>query len=163
MAAPGRLERRDEAARRTSSLLAAAKASVVLVESRIAKLWTAMEAETGCRCLTLEGLPSGQAEQLDVDGEDLALIQFSSGTTVEPKPVALSHRAVMSQAAILNSYWPDGDGVRHTGACWLPLHHDMGLIGCVFPALERPSELTLLSPDVLCRPPGPVAPCDLSV
>ena len=41
---------------------------------------------------------------------DLALVQFSSGTTVDPKPVALSHRAIVAQAEILNGFWRDTDG-----------------------------------------------------
>jgi acyl-CoA synthetase (AMP-forming)/AMP-acid ligase II len=84
---------------------------------------------------------------------DLALIQFSSGTTVDPKPVALSHRAVVSQAAALNAHWPDTDDRVQSGVSWLPLYHDMGLIGCVITALERPGTMTLIPPELfLVRP-----------
>ena len=69
---------------------------------------------------------------------DLALVQFSSGTTVEPKPVALSHRAVVAQVRhpeqLLGGHLR---GARTAASRWLPLYHDMGLIGCVFPALAR--------------------------
>jgi acyl-CoA synthetase (AMP-forming)/AMP-acid ligase II len=75
------------------------------------------------------------------------MVQFSSGTTFDPKPVALTHRAVVAQARILNGYWPDTAEVRHSGVSWLPLYHDMGLIGAVFPALERPGVITLLAPE----------------
>lgn len=85
---------------------------------------------------------------------DLALVQFSSGTTADPRPVALSHRAILAQVEILNGFWPEGDGVVHRGVSWLPLHHDMGLIGCVFPALERAGDLALLPPELFVARPA---------
>ncbi|MEM8929669.1 MAG: AMP-binding protein, partial [Acidobacteriota bacterium] len=96
----------------------------------------------------------GAAPTIGVDADDLALVQFSSGTTVAPKPVALSHRAIIAQVEALNSFWPDDDAVRHSGVSWLPLYHDMGLIGCIFPALERPSVLTLIGPEIFVTKPA---------
>lgn len=61
------------------------------------------------------------------DADDLALIQFTSGTTGNSRGVALTHRAIMSNAASI------GDRCFRSGeliVTWLPLHHDMGLIGC---------------------------------
>jgi fatty-acyl-CoA synthase len=87
--------------------------------------------------------------------DDLALVQLSSGTTADPRPVALSHRALLVQAAILNGFWPDDDtGEPPTALSWLPLFHDMGLIGCVLPALTRPSVLTLLPPELFAARPA---------
>src|SRR5207249_1813151 len=86
--------------------------------------------------------------------DELGLVQFSSGTTVDPKPVALTHGAVMSQVNLLNGFWPPDDRILHTGVSWLPLYHDMGLIGCVFPALERPAVLTLIGPELFVARPG---------
>ena len=43
--------------------------------------------------------------------------------------------------------------MRHSGVTWLPLYHDMGLIGCLLTAMERPATLTLLRPeDFVARP-----------
>jgi acyl-CoA synthetase (AMP-forming)/AMP-acid ligase II len=105
-------------------------------------------------CLVLEELPRGGQCLSVTEPDDLALVQFSSGTTVDPKPVALTHRAIMAQVRALNQFWPDTATVRHTGASWLPLYHDMGLIGCVFPALERPSILTLIPPEAFVAHPA---------
>jgi hypothetical protein len=106
----------------------------------------------GCR--TLDDLPHAAPNSMPVEEGDLALVQFSSGTTVGPKPVALSHRAVVAQTVRLNGFWPDGNGVIHSGASWLPLYHDMGLIGCVFPALERCATLTLMPPELFVARPA---------
>jgi acyl-CoA synthetase (AMP-forming)/AMP-acid ligase II len=82
------------------------------------------------------------------------MIQFSSGSTVDPKPVVLSHRQLLAQTAILIGMIRDTvRDEQPTGLSWLPLYHDMGLIGCVFPALCHPSRLTLIPPEnFLARP-----------
>ncbi len=103
---------------------------------------------------TISQLPPGNYAELAVGEDDLAMVQFSSGTTVDPKPVALSHRAVVAQTKLLNGFWPDDTSIHHTGVSWLPLYHDMGLIGCVFPALERPTTLTLIAPETFVAKPA---------
>lgn len=154
--APVRLGRRDEYHRRTAAMLAAAGARWVLTTGRLRALLAPTVAAAGTRCLDLSELPasSGSSPRRPADPAALALVQFSSGTTVDPKPVALSHRALVAQARILNGFWPDRDGFHHSGVSWLPLHHDMGLIGCVLPALERPGVLTLLAPEVFVARPA---------
>jgi acyl-CoA synthetase (AMP-forming)/AMP-acid ligase II len=161
---PVRLGRLGEYHRRTAALIAAAGARLVLADRRVRRILgeTAALARPALGCLTLDALPQAppRAELADPEPDELALVQFSSGTTVEPKPVALSHRAVMAQAVILNGFWPDGHpdapgGLRLSGVSWLPLYHDMGLIGCIFPALERAgAELTLLPPEAFVARPA---------
>jgi acyl-CoA synthetase (AMP-forming)/AMP-acid ligase II len=64
-----------------------------------------------------------------VCGEETAFIQFSSGSTQHPKGIVISHTNVLHNL----------NGIHHAfaitesdiGLCWLPLHHDMGLIGHV--------------------------------
>ncbi len=59
--------------------------------------------------------------------EDLALIQFSSGSTGEPKGVCLTHHNLITNlAAIARGMELNQDDIFDS---WLPLHHDMGLIG----------------------------------
>src|SRR5439155_615197 len=84
---------------------------------------------------------------------DLALIQFSSGTTVEPKPVALTHANVLANVAAIDTYIPEQGPLRQRGVSWLPLYHDMGLIGCLLLAVYHPGPLALLPPEAfLARP-----------
>ncbi len=153
---PVRLGRLDEYHRRTAAMLRAVDARLVLAEPRIQRLLgpTVALARPPLGCRRLAQLPVGRAAPVPASAADLALVQFSSGTTVDPKPVALSHRAILAQVRSLNSFWPDSDGPRHSGVSWLPLYHDMGLIGCVFPALERPGTLTLLPPEVFVARPA---------
>src|SRR5207237_3258936 len=83
---------------------------------------------------------------------DLLLIQFSSGTTVDPKPVALTHENVLANVAAIETIIPADDA--QAGVSWLPLYHDMGLIGCLLLAVYRPGPLTLIPPEVFLAPPA---------
>jgi acyl-CoA synthetase (AMP-forming)/AMP-acid ligase II len=153
---PVRLGRLEEYHRRTSAMLRSVDASLLLCDGRIRRILGETIARTplphGCR--TIDELPSGLFQQRDARPDELCLIQFSSGTTVEPKPVALTHQAVMAQVRTLNAFWPDSEDVRHSGVSWLPLYHDMGLIGCLLTAVERPGDLTLIPPELFVTNPA---------
>jgi len=152
---PARLGRLDEYHARTAAMLRSVRACVVLADPRARLILgpTILAARPTLGCQKLDSLPVARPGSVAVGPEDLGLVQFSSGTTVDPKPVALTHRALVTQARLLNSLWPDRPGNPHSGVSWLPLYHDMGLIGCILPALERPGPLTLIPPeDVIARP-----------
>jgi fatty-acyl-CoA synthase len=88
---------------------------------------------------------------------DLALVQFSSGTTDDPKAVALSHRAVVEQLARLDRWLPRApraDLGVDIGVSWLPLHHDLGLVGFFLAAAFRPARLVLLPPELFAARPA---------
>jgi acyl-CoA synthetase (AMP-forming)/AMP-acid ligase II len=157
---PVRLGRLDEYFDKTVAMLEAADARALIVDKRVGRVigrvlerWT-----PPCGLLKLEELATGEPWTGPGPGpDDLAMVQFSSGTTVAPKPVSLTHRQVLANArAIVGELfraWPE-DGFEHSGASWLPLYHDMGLIGCVFPAVDRARALTLLPPEVFLAKPG---------
>lgn len=63
---------------------------------------------------------------------DLAMLQYTSGSTGEPKGVELTHHCLLWNLDAITA----GIGVQGEDACvsWLPLYHDMGLIGgCLWP------------------------------
>lgn len=61
--------------------------------------------------------------------DDLALIQFTSGSTAAPKGVMLTQRNLVAACAAIGRSVPQIDDRRLLWCNWLPLHHDMGLIG----------------------------------
>ncbi len=155
---PVRLGRLAEYHQRTAAMLTAAGARLLLADGRVRALLgeTLAAAKLALGGRTLAELPRHARLASDGAPGDLAMVQFSSGTTVEPKPVALTQAAVLAQVRALNALWPaggEGPGAV-TGVSWLPLYHDMGLIGCVFPALERPSVLTLVPPEAFVARPA---------
>ena len=153
---PVRLGRLDEYFRRTARMLEVSGARLVLSDARVRRILgeaiAAARPPLGCRTVDEVRLKDGEAVR--VDPFDLGLVQFSSGTTVEPKPVVLSHRALVAQVKAINGCWQDRDGRRQSGVSWLPLYHDMGLIGCVFGALDRDVPLTLLGPELFVARPA---------
>ncbi len=97
-----------------------------------------------------------EPQDLEVDGPapafptpvetDTAFIQYTSGSTGHPRGVVLSHAnvtqtvAFMAEAAQLTR--------EDVVVSWLPLYHDMGLIGCAFTPASMGAELWLLPPDL---------------
>lgn len=74
----------------------------------------------------------GPMEPPDLDGT--VFVQFSSGTTGEPRGVRLTGRAIEAQLAMLAGAL-EIDRERDIGYMWLPLSHDMGFFGCSLLAL----------------------------
>jgi acyl-CoA synthetase (AMP-forming)/AMP-acid ligase II len=63
------------------------------------------------------------------DDERTVFVQFSSGTTAEPRGVTLTGRAIDAQMRMLSERMQI-DPERDIGYTWLPLSHDMGFFGC---------------------------------
>src|SRR5438105_3249556 len=61
--------------------------------------------------------------------DDIAYLQYSSGSTRFPHGVVITHRALMSNLAAHAHSMHIGPGDR--GVSWLPFYHDMGLVGCM--------------------------------
>jgi len=95
----------------------------------------------------------GAWQRPTVDPDSLALLQFTSGSTSDPKGVMLSHRIIcrnldaMAEAATLD---PEGDVL----VSWLPLYHDMGLIGLLGEPMTRGLDLVLAAPQDFLAAPG---------
>ena len=80
----------------------------------------------------------------DATGSDLALLQYTSGSTGDPKGVMLSHRNLLANVRAIGqalAISPDDVGVT-----WLPLYHDMGLIGAWLMPLYFGLPVVVLSP-----------------
>jgi fatty-acyl-CoA synthase len=112
--------------------------------------------ERGIPFRTLEGLADGAAgvaPDAGVAGEDdTALLQLTSGSTAEPKAVRITHRNLhanisgMVTASAL-------DVERDVMVSWLPLFHDMGMVGFLTVPMATGLELVSVTPvDFLSRP-----------
>ena len=76
--------------------------------------------------------------------EDVAFVQFSSGSTSHPKGVRVTHRGLVRNLELIV------DNDRRTSesvmVSWLPLYHDMGLVGCLLSNLVLKNDLILMHP-----------------
>jgi fatty-acyl-CoA synthase len=83
--------------------------------------------------------------------DDIALLQFTSGSTSAPRGCALDHRAVVGNVARLADRF--GVEPREAGVVWCPLHHDMGLIGgVVFPVFRDVTSVLQRPEDFMANP-----------
>ena len=82
---------------------------------------------------------------------DIGLLQFTSGSTGSPRGVRASWDNLRANIAMILDEvgWRDGDGT----ASWLPLHHDMGLIGCLLGTTTAQGNLWLMQPEQFIRRP----------
>ncbi|MCZ7009770.1 AMP-binding protein, partial [Salmonella enterica] len=81
----------------------------------------------------------------------IAFLQYTSGSTATPKGVMVTHaNIVANEAAIASQFGTTADDVM---VSWLPLYHDMGLIGGLLHPLYGGMPLVLMSPTYFLQRP----------
>jgi fatty-acyl-CoA synthase len=104
------------------------------------------------RACEVRGLPQ-------IRDEDVCFLQFTSGSTAAPKGAAVTHGSLMSNVAAIGDHLDDGNSDRDRVVSWLPMYHDMGLIGMlIVPLFKRVSAWYLSPVDFVRRP---TSWCDL--
>ncbi|MEZ4236222.1 MAG: AMP-binding protein [Myxococcota bacterium] len=84
-------------------------------------------------------------------GDDVAFLQYTSGSTADPKGVRVTHGNLLhNETLIQQAFGTDEDSVV---VGWLPLYHDMGLIGNVLHPLHLGGRCVLMSPLEFLRDP----------
>jgi acyl-CoA synthetase (AMP-forming)/AMP-acid ligase II len=96
-----------------------------------------------------------EREALDVlpmiSPEALAMLQYTSGSTSNPKGVMLSHANLMANSAMIADLFGHDETSRGVG--WLPLFHDMGLVGHVLQPVYFGGLSVLMSPLAFLQKP----------
>ena len=87
-----------------------------------------------------------------LDGADLAVLQYSSGSTGQPKGVMLSHANLMDQSAVIASQ--SEAAADSTVVSWLPAFHDMGLVFGILQPLYRAQHGVLMAPEAFIQRPA---------
>ena len=83
--------------------------------------------------------------------DDLAMLQYTSGSTADPKGVMLTHRNLLANLRVMGQ--AIGVNADDVFVSWLPLYHDMGLIGACLGSLYYGIPLVLIPPQAfLLRP-----------
>jgi fatty-acyl-CoA synthase len=95
--------------------------------------------------------PAKPAPLPSASAEDIAYLQYSSGSTRFPHGVAVTHRALLSNLAAHSHGMDLQEGDRCVS--WLPWYHDMGLVGCLLsPVANQVSADYLKTEDFARRP-----------
>ncbi|MEY2832067.1 MAG: hypothetical protein RLZZ574_1325, partial [Cyanobacteriota bacterium] len=112
--------------------------------------------------LKLKALPWIESDQVDlsladrwrspkIDGDTLAFLQYTSGSTGQPKGVMVTHGNVLHNSEVI--YQSFGHHPQTKILMWLPMFHDMGLIGGVMQPLFAGLPAVLMSPIALAQQP----------
>jgi acyl-CoA synthetase (AMP-forming)/AMP-acid ligase II/acyl carrier protein len=97
--------------------------------------------------------PSGQVswKQPDIRPEQIAFLQYTSGSTAQPKGVMVSHGNLIHNQRMIERAF--GHDERSTILSWLPLYHDLGLIGSVILPLYVGCPVILMAPTAFLQRP----------
>ncbi|MGW0817329.1 fatty acyl-AMP ligase [Streptomyces viridiviolaceus] len=119
---------------RTRRILEDCRPAAVISDTSLHARFEQLSAEVGLRPLLLDPRTAAAADLAPLSAplarpDDLALLQYTSGSTSEPKGVMVSHANLVHNAAGLARNLGSGPGQTAVG--WLPLFHDMGLIGMI--------------------------------
>jgi fatty-acyl-CoA synthase len=155
---PVRADRIAEYAERQSAILANAGARLLITfreAEQVARLLkprvTSLESVVTAATLIESRATAPLGPQVHSRSDDLALLQYTSGSTGNPKGVMLTHANLLANIRAIG----EALGVRSddVGVSWLPLYHDMGLIGSWLMPLYFGLPVVVLSPlEFLSRP-----------
>ncbi|MGH3252034.1 MAG: fatty acyl-AMP ligase [Trebonia sp.] len=155
---PVKIPRREEEFARFARMGVDAEATAILVpakqqsiferivaQGQLAELRTLSEPVDGEQ---VADLPSS----LQVSADDVALLQYTSGSTSSPKGIQVTHANMVANLECIRT------GFEHDSATislsWLPMFHDMGLIGHVLEPLYVGFPAYFLNPTLVIQEPG---------
>ena len=158
---PFRADRIEEYAARQASILNNAEVCVLLtfrraeavahlVQPRVQSLTDVVDAERLIEAADKAPPPAPGALPAHLTGRrarrssDIALLQYTSGSTGDPKGVTLTHANLLANMRAIGGAVQMGPG--DVGISWLPLYHDMGLIGAWLTLLHYGVPLAVMSP-----------------
>jgi natural product biosynthesis luciferase-like monooxygenase protein len=116
--------------------------------------WLGDERRSRVRFLCVDEIADGGAglwTMPALDSASLAFLQYTSGSTREPRGVMVSHGNLLANMAMIASCM--GLHSETVMASWLPMFHDMGLIGNLLEELYLGGRTVLMSPQTFVREP----------
>ena len=150
---PFRLDRIEEYVHRQVAILRNAGARILVTfrdVERVAGLLV-RQVQSLDEVATAEEVIGEPRRPVPATADDPALIQYTSGSTGQPKGVLLQHGNLLANIRSLERRFDITS--RDVGVSWLPLYHDMGLIGAWLGPLYFGAPLSLMSPVAfLARP-----------
>ncbi|HEV7785623.1 MAG TPA: fatty acyl-AMP ligase, partial [Thermoanaerobaculia bacterium] len=98
------------------------------------------------RWMATDALASGVSDRQlsEPSPESIAFLQYTSGSTAEPKGVEVTHANLLHNERMIGAAFEQDESSVVVG--WLPLYHDMGLIGTVLQPLHAGGRCVLMSP-----------------
>ena len=104
--------------------------------------------------LSTDDLSTDLAQQWEIPAltsDRLAFVQYTSGSTGKPKGVMVSHGNLLHNQRLIKEGFGNTDKIINVG--WLPLYHDMGLIGNILQSVYLGARSILMSPAAFIQKP----------
>jgi 1-acyl-sn-glycerol-3-phosphate acyltransferase len=145
---PMRLSMQEEHLRRQVRILENSEAAILIVppEGKAMASLLSGQIPTLRRVVTVGDLHAMKAEPVSVErqADDLALLQYTSGSTGDPKGVMLTHANLLANIRVMGMALEASS--KDVFISWLPLYHDMGLIGAWLGSLYYAAPVVIMSP-----------------
>jgi amino acid adenylation domain-containing protein len=128
--------------------------SVSFIQQRIEPLCRQFPGLSSMRWLTTDDLKEDSQNEWPrplITEEMPAFLQYTSGSTSQPKGVIVSHGNLMHNEGLIQQAFDQSESSVIVG--WLPLYHDMGLIGNVLQTLYVGARCVLMSPAAFLQSP----------
>jgi len=161
VAVPAYPPRKNQKITRLKSIIEDADAAIVMTSQKAAQvskpLFDADETVAGLLWLESDStLPEPNNDLLHasaaaIESTDIAFLQYTSGSTGNPKGVMVSHVNLMSNMEVI--YTAFGYTPESISVSWLPHFHDMGLMGGVVEPLYSGTEVTFMAPAYFLQKP----------
>jgi 8-amino-7-oxononanoate synthase len=158
VAVPAYPPRPNQSLRRLQAIVADAQATLILTATSVLATvrrqlhqFPDLEKLQWVTTDALEGAAADSWQDLALKDDTLAFIQYTSGSTMAPKGVMLSHGNVLHNLSLIRQCFQHTPESR--GMVWLPPYHDMGLIGGVLQPLYGGFHVTLMSPYAFLQRP----------
>jgi FkbH-like protein len=150
---PGRSAANSKA-KRFHGIVADARPSHILTTSSLESAIAQMDGVRDIHCISTDGLAGISAELLNppcVREDTLAFLQYTSGSTSSPKGVMVTHGNILHNERMIQQACLQHEHSTLVG--WLPLYHDMGLIGNILQPLYVGSTAVLMAPAAFLQQP----------
>ncbi|TFW31815.1 hypothetical protein E4O92_12335 [Massilia horti] len=155
VAVPATMSHRRRGSRRLDTLLADADPALALtVGACRASVAASIKQEAGACAVLCSDLPemAGQGALPEVARGATAFLQYTSGSTSQPKGVEVTHANIAANVEAIRCAF--GFGPQSVMASWLPLFHDMGLIGSVVAPAVIGFRSVLMAPATFLKQPA---------
>lgn len=150
LAPPGYVARGDDPAAHMRQTIDVARPAAALTSAGYASHLAAAAADNKFALIVL-GEDDRQSEAPRRPRASLSLLQFTSGSSSIPRGVRIGTAALEANIASITHRLGLAPG--DAGVSWLPVHHDMGLIGCLLTPVRAQLDLWLMRPEQFIRRP----------
>ena len=157
---PMRMGSLDEFIGATRARIRHGDATLLLIDDAFAAVYEPVAGDPPTLSLSAlqpgaRGVPSGDAlEAPPPDPERLVILQYTSGSTSEPKGVMIPDRVLSANIDAIAAVARLGDDSDEVMVSWLPLYHDMGLVGFLAIPMTTGVDLVLAAPQDFLAHPG---------